>query len=250
MNECFPTIHQDSVPHLTTEQMVEVDRAMIEDFNISLIQMMENAGRGLARLAVSRFLSESPADKNVLVLAGRGGNGGGALVAARRLHSWGANVEVALTRPASSFGGIPSHQLSIIQSLGIPVDDQSLSLETPDLIIDGVIGYSLSGAPSGRAAELIQFVNETNAPVLSLDTPSGIDTASGQVFEPSTTATATFTLALPKVGLFASNTAPLVGELYLGDISVPPGLYASLGLSVSPQLFSRSDIVRLVKLDP
>ena len=245
MSELFPRVQKDLVPHLTTEQMVEVDRAMIEDFHISLIQMMENAGRGLARSAVSRFLSGTPADKKVLVLAGRGGNGGGALVAARRLHSWGANVEVALTRPADSFQGIPGHQLSIIQALGIPIHDQSLSMEAPELIIDGVIGYSLSGAPSGRAAELIQFANEANASVLSLDTPSGIDTASGQVFQPSTTATATFTLALPKAGLFAEKTTALVGELYLGDISVPPSLYATLQLSVSPELFANSDIVRL-----
>lgn len=246
MNKLFPEVSQNSVPHLTTKQMVEVDRAMIEDFNISLIQMMENAGRGLARLAVSRFLAASPADKKVLVLAGRGGNGGGALVAARRLHSWGADVEVALTRPANSFQGVPGHQLSIVQTMGIPIHDQSLSVEVPELIIDGVIGYSLNGAPSGRAAELIQFANEAGTSVLSLDTPSGIDTASGDVFEPSITAAATFTLALPKAGLFAAETSPNVGELYLGDISVPPSLYTLLGLSVSPQLFADSDIVRLI----
>ena len=245
MNSPFPTFAHDSVPHLTTKQMVEVDRAMIEDFNISLIQMMENAGRGLARLAVSRFLGDLPEDKKVLVLAGRGGNGGGALVAARRLHSWGANVEVALTRPADSLQGIPGHQLSIIQALGIPIHEQSLSIGAAELIIDGVIGYSLRGAPDGRAAELIQFANESSACVLSLDTPSGVDTASGHAFDPATKATATFTLALPKAGLFAAETTGLVGELYLGDISVPPSLYTALGLSVSARLFAGSDIVRL-----
>ena len=245
MNDLFPTVGRDSVPKLSTKQMVEVDRAMIEDFNISLIQMMENAGRGLARLAVSRFLSASPAEKKVLVLAGRGGNGGGALVAARRLHSWGADVEIALTRPANSFQAVPGHQLSIVQTMGIPIHDQLPSVGVPELIIDGVIGYSLSGAPAGRAAELIQFANEASASVLSLDTPSGVDAASGQVYAPSTVANATFTLALPKAGLFAEEARPLVGELYLGDISVPPSLYTLLGLSVSPHLFASSDIIRL-----
>ena len=76
-------------PYVTTPQMVEVDRAMIEDFKIKLIQMMENAGRNLAHLTRIRFLDGDPQGRRVIVLAGGGGNGGGALVAARRLHNWG-----------------------------------------------------------------------------------------------------------------------------------------------------------------
>lgn len=81
------------LPYLTTAQMVEVDRAMIQDFGIELIQMMENAGRNLANLGRLRFLGGRPVGKRVVVLAGTGGNGGGALVAARRLHNWGAQLE-------------------------------------------------------------------------------------------------------------------------------------------------------------
>ena len=246
MNESVPKVSIESVPHLSTDQMIEVDRAMMEDFHIELIQMMENAGRGLARLAVSRFFGGNLNDKRVIVLAGRGGNGGGALVAARRLHNWGANVQVALTRPSDSFTGIPAHQLSIVQTLGIPIHETSPSFDTPDLILDGLIGYSLEGAPRGRIADLIQWANSQSAPVLALDTPSGIDTASGTAFEPSMTAAATFTLALPKAGLLGDAAVPHVGELYLGDISVPPSLYSAMGLTVSPSLFANSDIVQLV----
>jgi NAD(P)H-hydrate epimerase len=67
--------------------MVEVDRAMIEDYHIELIQMMENAGRNLAHLARTRFLSGNPRGREIVALVGNGGNGGGALVAARRLHN-------------------------------------------------------------------------------------------------------------------------------------------------------------------
>ena len=102
------------IPDLTTEQMVEVDRAMIEDFEIELIQMMENAGRNLAHLARKRFLDGSPQGKHVVVLAGRGGNGGGAMVCARRLNNWGAVVEVRLTRELADFEGVPAHQLEIL----------------------------------------------------------------------------------------------------------------------------------------
>ena len=246
MNGIFPNVNSETIPQLTTDHMIEVDRAMIEDFGIELIQMMENAGRGLARVAMSRFLAEPDHDKKVLVCAGRGGNGGGALVAARRLHNWGINVEVAISRPAESFQGIPKHQLTIVQNLGIPVYDQSLSFQTPQLILDGIIGYSLKGSPRERAADLIHFANESTAPVLSLDTPSGIDTASGTAHNPTISANATVTLALPKAGLFSKSTAHLVGELYLADISVPPKLYSALNFTVSDQLFATSDIVRLV----
>ncbi|HET60384.1 MAG TPA: NAD(P)H-hydrate epimerase, partial [Chloroflexi bacterium] len=73
--------------------MREVDRLMIEQFHISLVQMMENAGRNLAALAIERFLDKNPNGKRVVILAGRGGNGGGGLVCARRLHNWGATIQ-------------------------------------------------------------------------------------------------------------------------------------------------------------
>ena len=95
------TFTPSRVPGLTTVQMIEVDRAMIEDFRIELIQMMENAGRNLAHLARTRFLGGDPRAKRVIALAGGGGNGGGALVAARRLHNWGAEVTVGLAQSAS-----------------------------------------------------------------------------------------------------------------------------------------------------
>lgn len=98
MGESF-SIYEGEVPYVTTDQMVEVDRAMIEDYGITLIQMMENAGRNLAHVARSRFLDGSPQDKSVTVMTGRGGNGGGALVCARRLHNWGARVRVCLAKP-------------------------------------------------------------------------------------------------------------------------------------------------------
>ena len=78
------------IPSITTEQMIEVDRLMIEEYGILLIQMMENAGRCLAILAKERFLDTG--NEKVMVLAGVGGNGGGALVCARRLAAWGDSM--------------------------------------------------------------------------------------------------------------------------------------------------------------
>jgi NAD(P)H-hydrate epimerase len=228
--------------------MIEVDRAMIEDFRIELIQMMENAGRNLAHLARTRFLGGDPRGKRVIALAGSGGNGGGALVAARRLHNWGASVTVGLAQSASSMTGVPAHQLDILEQMGVTiVETRSVaSLAPADVVLDGLIGYSLKGAPQGAAAELIRWSNGQSAPILALDVPSGVDATTGTAFDPAIRATATMTLALPKKGLDGAAMASHVGELYLADISVPPGLYARppLNIRIEP-LFACEEVVRL-----
>ncbi|GAB4576336.1 MAG: NAD(P)H-hydrate epimerase [Anaerolineae bacterium] len=243
----FPT-YDGPVPYLTTAQMIEVDRAMMEDYRIDLIQMMENAGRNLAHLARVRFLDGDPRGRAVIILAGSGGNGGGALVAARRLHNYGAQVRVITTRPAHAYTGIRARQLDILDRMGVPVGPvgSTSRLPVPDLILDGIIGYSLQGAPHGTAAGLIRWANAVPAPRLALDVPSGLDATAGPIHEPVIAAAATLTLALPKTGLRAPGAARFTGELYLADISVPPALYASpaLGLEEGP-IFARSEIVRL-----
>ena len=115
-----------------------------------------------------------------------------------------------------------------------------------NLVIDGVIGYSLQGTPTGTAGKLIRWANAQNSLVLSLDAPSGVDTTTGTVFVPAVKATATMTLALPKEGLHAPDVKSHVGELYLADISVPPALYAGATLEFAVgHLFAGSDILRL-----
>ena len=242
------TLYTGDLPYLTTDQMREVDRAMEEDYGISLVQMMENAGRNLAHLARLRFLDGDPGGKRVVVLAGRGGNGGGAMVCARRLHGYGADVSVVTTAPDERVEGVPGRQLAILRrlNLDIAMAHPAVSEPRPDLVIDGVIGYSLRGAPREPAASMIRWANEVDAPALALDAPSGLDTTSGAIYEPEIQADATMTLALPKQGLQAAEARQLVGELYLADIGVPPELYAQpgLGLEVGP-IFGGNDIVRL-----
>ncbi len=244
----IPTLKEE-IPWLDTEQMIEVDRAMMEVYRIDLVRMMENAGRCLAILARERFLDGSPVGKHVTVLAGSGGNGGGALVAVRRLHNWGANVKVLLAQKAEKMTSVPGHQLDILSRMGIDIVVEPVvqpSIDAPAVIIDGLIGYSLKGAPYGVTRDLIEWANAQSAPILALDTPSGIDTATGTVFDPAIQATATMTLALPKAALRTPDVAAFVGDLYLADISVPPALYArpALGLHVGP-IFAEGDLVRL-----
>ncbi len=238
-------ILHDDIPSVTISQMAEADRAMVEDYRIELAQMMEIAGRHLAHLARDCFLGADPRGKSVAVLAGHGGNGGGALVAARRLAGWGARVEVALPRPAIAFSGVPAHQLEIVERLGFPLRFAGTPGEV-DLVIDGLIGYRLEGAPRERVAELIRWANDQRAPVLALDVPSGLDADSGEALEPTVQATATLTLGLPKAGLLRDAAKESVGELYLADIGIPPALWAGadLGIDVGP-VFAKAEIIRV-----
>jgi NAD(P)H-hydrate epimerase len=98
------------IPAVTVAQMREVDRIMVEELGIELIQMMENAGRCLAQ-HVRSWLGDNVNSRRVAVLTGSGGNGGGGLVAARRLSIWGAEITVVIGHGAEAIRGMPAHQL-------------------------------------------------------------------------------------------------------------------------------------------
>jgi NAD(P)H-hydrate epimerase len=143
---------------------------------------------------------------------------------------------------------VPARQLDILQRMHVPITPPNSvpDGEINDLITDGMIGYSLSGAPKEAAADLIRWADAQRAPILALDVPSGLDATTGTVFTPCIRASATMTLALPKEGLRAPNAARYVGELYVADISVPPALYGGpvIGMIVGP-LFAECDVIRL-----
>ena len=217
------------VPAVTAEQMREVDRIAVEDFGLGILQMMENAGRNLAANVVEMLAGQ---DGEVTVLAGAGGNGGGGLCAARHLHNRGYKVNLILDRAASALGDAAANQLRILQAAGLsPVDPsgEEEAIHRADVVVDALIGYSLRGAPRGRAAELIELCNRNAKRVLSLDVPSGLDATTGDTPGTVVHPDRTVTLALPKTGLSAIS-----GELYVADIGIPPEVYRSLGLSFEP----------------
>jgi NAD(P)H-hydrate epimerase len=230
------------IPVLTTPQMVEVDRLMIEEYQIELIQMMENAGRNLAELA-RRELGGLVVSKSIALLCGAGNNGGGGLVAARHLHNWGANVSLILAFDPSRLKEIPARQWRILMQMGLDSNKEP-DLPKADLILDALIGYGLSGDPRQPVAGWIEKANKAGRPILALDAPSGLDTTSGIPGNPCIKAAATLTLALPKMGLLTREAKDYVGNLYLADISVPPGLYRHLGIEVS-NLFEKDTILKV-----
>lgn len=229
----------NSIPALTTEQMIEVDRLMIEVYHIELIQMMENAGRNLA-LQARRMLGGELSGRRVVVLAGAGNNGGGGLVCARHLHNWGAEVRVTLVHGTEQLKPVPAHQWDVLRRMGVAHDPTPDA--NPALIVEAMIGYGLQGSPRAPVAGWIRWTNAQGSPVLALDAPAGLDTSTGAPADPAVRATATLTLALPKVGLLSPAARAIVGALYVADISVPPGLYQHLGLDIGP-LFAGDTII-------
>jgi NAD(P)H-hydrate epimerase len=221
--------------------MREVDRVAME-LGLTLARMMENAGANLAWLA-SVMLGGEVTGRRITVLAGPGGNGGGGLVAARRLIGWGADVAVRLASDPTDLAAVPLEQLRLLEHLEAPVTVGASGLGVTDMFIDAILGYSQRGKPRGDAAALVAATADST--VLSLDVPTGLELESGIVREPAVRAAATLTLALPKESLRAETARRLVGDLYLADISIPATVYDHLGIGYrSP--FSGSPIVQLV----
>jgi NAD(P)H-hydrate epimerase len=228
------------VPSVTADQMREVDRIAVEEFGLGILQMMENAGRNLAENVID-LIDEIGGD--VAILAGGGGNGGGGLCCARHLRNRGFRVWVVLDRDETTLKGAARNQLRILRAAGVqPVDPSQAreALDRAQIVVDALIGYSLRGAPRGRAAELIDLCNEHAAHVISLDVPSGLDATSGQAPGQVVRPDRTLTLALPKTGL---HEVP--GELYLADIGIPPAVFERLGLTYeSPFCFGPRSALR------
>lgn len=237
---------------VTASQMAEVDRRAMERFELSLPQMMENAGRALARLARERFFDGHAGAGRVTVMAGPGGNGGGALAAARRLAGWGARVVVFATAEPAAMAPITAQQARTVRAFGIDVAgpaDAGVAwppAATPDLVLDGLLGYGAAGEARGRVRDAIDWVRASGAPVLSLDVPSGMDATTGYALGPAVRADATLTLAAPKSGLLVPEACGSVGELYLADIGIPAAAFDGLlDVRTAASWFVEDDLVRM-----
>ncbi|MBK7379988.1 MAG: NAD(P)H-hydrate epimerase [Ignavibacteriales bacterium] len=226
MIELFKTKAGIEVPAVTTTQMIEIDRIAMEETGPNLFQMMENAGRNMAELTI-KTLGKSWKQSEILILAGTGGNGGGGICAARHLANRGANVSVCIT-DIEKLKDVPAYQLHILKSTSAKqISFKELHKKNPDLIIDAIIGYSLSGKPNGIFAEMIDWASKILGIRISLDVPSGVNASTGEVMGTFINPDLTMTLALPKTGLLPAVT----GDLYLADIGIPNSVYKKLGLN-------------------
>ena len=157
------------VPSISTEQMREVDRIAITVFHLSLLQMMENAGRSLCKNVIEILGKTSG---TVTILTGAGGNGGGGLSCARHLHNHGFHVNLILDHDQSELSKATKTQFQILKAAGLQVTSPSREQEmihSADIVVDALIGYSLHGTPYGKTEKLIKLCNEVASKVISLD---------------------------------------------------------------------------------
>jgi NAD(P)H-hydrate epimerase len=234
-------------PELDSAAMVEADYLMTACFGAEIPALMERAGAALAQLAERRYFAGNASGRRVMVMAGSGGNGAGAMIAGRRLAERGADVRLVLSS-ASAPDRVRDVTQAAMDSLvlaGIRLEQSLIS--DADLILDGMVGYSLGGAPRGRLAALISAANAQVAPILSLDVPSGFDALYGRLCEPAIRADATLALSMPKRGLLAPCFAHAVGAVYLADLNMPAELYRRLSVPVEAPAFRDGPLLRLIR---
>lgn len=220
------------IPEISVEKMKEIDRLMVEELNIEIMQMMENAGRNIAAASIKLFKPQ-----RVSILAGKGNNGGDGIAAARHLKNRGIEVEIILGH--KNLRKLAKKQLESAEKFKIPIKNKISG--KPDLIIDTLLGYQATGEPRGKIAELIEEANRLNVPVLSVDIPTGFDVTNNIWHAPSFENATVLTIGLPKTNM---NKNKKIKNLYLMDIGIPSELYKKVGINV-PMIFKKDYVIKV-----
>ena len=206
--------------------MQKIDRRAIDEFGISGLTLMENAGRGCAEAILNGYggLVNGP----VLVIAGKGNNGGDGYVIARLLIEKGWQVTTFVVADRSDITGDARVNLELLDQMKVhfcPDQDNLGSLlpliDNSVLIVDALLGTGLKSEVRGLYAEVIGVINGAGRPVVSVDIPSGVDAGSGAVLGCAVRAEMTVTFALAKLGHVLYPGAENTGRLVLVDIGIP-----------------------------
>ncbi len=228
---------------VTSAQMRKIDREAIDNRSIPGEWLMENAGRGIAT-GILQKLIRTPSEATVTIFCGKGNNGGDGYVVARHLYEAGVNVTVYFLGPLDKLS--PDARLNFDRAAGLGVtlyeikssDDLPKDLSC-DLIIDAVFGTGFSGAPKGLSAEIIEFINSQDTEIVAVDAPSGLNVDNGQFEGAVVRADYTFTMALPKYGLYLSPGRELAGGVQVVPIGVPNDVVESFDLEnelITPEI--------------
>ncbi len=224
---------------LTAAQMREIDRRTIEDIGIPGPVLMENAG--LRVVAALRGLLPDVRGGRVVVVAGKGNNGGDGLVVARHLHNTGYEVEVLLLGKVEELKGDALLNARICRNMGLALREAAgpqewlataESLAGARVIVDAIFGTGLIKPAEGLYARAIEDINKAKALKLAVDIPSGLSSDTFRLVGPAVRADLTVALAAPKVGHVLPPAEDLVGELYIADIGIPRALFADKSLSL------------------
>jgi len=212
---------------LSAEQMRALDRFCIEEAGIPSLSLMERAGVAVAEAALGLLYDRS---ELVVVLCGKGNNGGDGLMAARELQASGIPVEAVLPFAPEELSPDAAEMYRHARAEGVLLGDTVAeeTLRDAAVVIDALLGTGVSGAVRGEIAELINRVNAARdgRGVLAVDLPSGVATDTGQIFGPAVKAELTVTMGLPKPGLVLYPGAWLAGRWIVADIGFPAEVVA------------------------
>jgi NAD(P)H-hydrate epimerase len=214
---------------LSRAEVRDVDRRAIDEFCMSGIVLMENAGRGAAEL-LQRLGIDGPAP--VVVCAGKGNNGGDGFVIARHLENRGVDVRVLLFAPADALEGDAVTNFHILRAAGTPIRDCSTAepdrwaaeLDSCGWIVDALLGTGMKGPVREPLATVIDRINQAGRRVLAVDLPSGLDCDTGKPLGTCVRADHTATFVARKRGFDAPGAAEFTGEVHIIDIGVPRAL--------------------------
>jgi hydroxyethylthiazole kinase-like uncharacterized protein yjeF len=213
-------------------EMRTLDQLATSQFGIPGLLLMENAGLKVVE-AIREMLARTVAGKPVLILAGRGNNGGDGLVAARHLANAGADLKLFLLGAPEEYRGDAKVNFEIIKRMQLKyfllreekdLPALKIALRGAEVVVDAIYGTGFRGRLGNHEAAVVAAVNGSGRPVLAVDIPSGLEADTGQVRGECIRARLTVTFALPKVGQLLEPGAGYVGELRVVDISIPQSL--------------------------
>jgi NAD(P)H-hydrate epimerase len=219
---------------LTASQMQEVDAETIARVCPGL-ELMERAGRGVAKAVLARYRTPNGGDHKAAIFVGSGNNGGDGLVAARLLVEAGWRCSIHLLKPAGELTPDSAKNYQRLHAVkaraGSLTEFDSTRPDWPEraredladvtLLVDSIFGTGSTGAPRGRAAEMIALMNTRRLPIVAIDIPSGVDATTGDVPGEAVRATQTITIGVPKTGLLFHPGKAHTGELSVIDIGFP-----------------------------
>ncbi len=205
---------------ITSSRMAAID-ANCEYLGIKRLQLMENAGA-----AVSNAVKNKLASGKIVIIAGRGNNGGDAFVAARHLEDYDTTVlllgkksEIKTPEALHNWNALEKISIPLIEITDATMLDMSL-IKKADIIIDGIFGTGIKGKIHQPESTAIDLINSSDAFVISVDVPSGFD-PDGGIFDKSVQADLTLTFHKMKVGMLSKGARKYTGEVRVADIGIP-----------------------------
>jgi len=198
--------------------MRATDAWAIEQQGVPSRDLMDRAGAALARVT-----AETAPVGRVVIVCGKGNNGGDGLVAARVLRESGREVDVRLVGPADDLSPDAAEQLDRLSG-DAPAGFSASGFAGAAVVVDALLGTGFDGAPRGLTADAIEAVNAAGVPVVAADVPSGVDGSSGEVAGQAVRATVTVAFHGAKLGLWIAPGKRHAGRVEVVDIGIPAGV--------------------------